>query len=124
MIAIWKLAAALVYGYIIVLKPSGYTSLTLLRVAELTKTVDIPGGVINMVNDTSGEITQRPMMHPTCTKVSFTGPVVIDKRAQQSAYAPGKWVTLELGGEDAALLLSDPTPEAMVGGIIETGYLN
>ncbi len=50
MIAIWKLAAALVCGCTIVLKPSEYTPLTLLRVAELAKAVGIPDGVINVVN--------------------------------------------------------------------------
>ncbi|MFH4347441.1 aldehyde dehydrogenase family protein, partial [Acinetobacter baumannii] len=59
MIAIWKLAAALVCGCTIVLKPSEYTPLTLLRVAELAKAVGIPDGVINVVNGTGGEIAQR-----------------------------------------------------------------
>lgn len=54
MIAIWKLAAALVCGCTIVLKPSEYTPLTLLRVAELAKAAGIPDGVINVVNGAGG----------------------------------------------------------------------
>ncbi|HHL1498823.1 TPA: aldehyde dehydrogenase family protein [Klebsiella pneumoniae] len=124
MIAIWKLAAALVCGCTIVLKPSEYTPLTLLRVAELAKAVGIPDGVINVVNGAGGEIAQRLITHPACAKVSFTGSVATGEKVQQSASASGKRVTLELGGKNAALFLDDLTPEAMVNGIIEAGYLN
>lgn len=124
MIAIWKLAAALVCGCTIVLKPSEYTPLTLLRVAELAKAAGIPDGVINVVNGAGGDIAQRLITHPACAKVSFTGSVVTGGKVQQSATGAGKRVTLELGGKNAALFLDDLTPEAMVDGIIEAGYLN
>ncbi len=119
-----RLAAALVCGCTIVLKPSEYTPLTLLRVAELAKAVGIPDGVINVVNGPGGEIAQRLITHPACAKVSFTGSVATGEKVQQSASASGKRVTLELGGKNAALFLDDLTPEAMVNGIIEAGYLN
>ena len=106
------------------LKPSEYTPLTLLRVAELAKAVGIPDGVINVVNGAGGEIAQRLITHPACAKVSFTGSVATGEKVQQSASASGKRVTLELGGKNAALFLDDLTPEAMVNGIIEAGYLN
>ncbi len=96
----------------------------LLRVAELAKAVGIPDGVINVVNGAGGEIAQRLITHPACAKVSFTGSVATGEKVQQSASASGKRVTLELGGKNAALFLDDLTPEAMVNGIIEAGYLN
>ncbi len=123
MIAIWKLAVALACGCTIVLKPSEYTPLTLLRVAELAKAVGIPDGVINVVNGAGGEIAQRLITYLACAKVSFTGSVATGEKVQQSASASGKRVTLELG-KNAALFLDDLTPEAMVNGIIEAGYLN
>ncbi|WP_159868673.1 MULTISPECIES: aldehyde dehydrogenase family protein [unclassified Raoultella] len=124
MIAIWKLAAALVCGCTIVLKPSEYTPLTLLRVAELATEAGIPAGVINVVNGAGGEIAQRLISHPACAKVSFTGSVATGEKVQRSATAGGKRVTLELGGKNAALFLDDLSPEAMADGIIEAGYLN
>ena len=124
MIAIWKLAAALVCGCTIVIKPSEYTPLTLLRVAELAKEAGIPDGVINVVNGAGGDIAQRLIAHPACAKVSFTGSVATGEKVQQSAIGAGKRVTLELGGKNAALFLDDLTPEAMADGIIEAGYLN
>lgn len=92
--------------------------------AELAKAVGIPDGVINVVNGAGGEIAQRLITHPACAKVSFTGSVATGEKVQQSASASGKRVTLELGGKNAALFLDDLTPEAMVNGIIEAGYLN
>ncbi|EKR9383126.1 aldehyde dehydrogenase family protein [Raoultella ornithinolytica] len=124
MIAIWKLAAALVCGCTIVMKPSEYTPLTLLRVAELAKEAGIPDGVINVVNGAGGEIAQRLIAHPACAKVSFTGSVATGEKVQHAAIGAGKRVTLELGGKNAALFLDDLTPEAMADGIIEAGYLN
>ncbi|ELT8982780.1 aldehyde dehydrogenase family protein [Salmonella enterica] len=124
MIAIWKLAAALVCGCTIVIKPSEYTPLTLLRVAELAKEAGLPDGVINVVNGAGGEIAQQLIAHPDCAKVSFTGSVATGEKVQRSAISAGKRVTLELGGKNAALFLNDLTAQAMVNGILEAGYLN
>ena len=124
MIGMWKVMPALAAGCSIVIKPSETTPLTMLRVAELAKAVGIPDGVINVVNGAGGEIAQRLITHPACAKVSFTGSVATGEKVQQSAGAFGKRVTLELGGKNAALFLDDLTPEAMVNGIIEAGYLN
>ena len=70
-----------VCGCTIVLKPSEYTPLTLLRVAELAKAVGIPDGVINVVNGAGGEIAQRLITHPACAKVSFTGSVATGEKS-------------------------------------------
>lgn len=99
MIAIWKLAAALACGCTIVMKPSEYTPLTLLRVAELAKEAGIPDGVINVVNGAGGEIAQRLIAHPACAKVSFTGSVATGEKVQHAAIGAGKRVTLELGAK-------------------------
>ncbi|EOG3290012.1 NAD-dependent phenylacetaldehyde dehydrogenase [Salmonella enterica] len=124
MIAIWKLAAALVCGCTIVIKPSEYTPLTLLRVAELAKEAGFPDGVINVVNGAGGEIAQQLIAHPDCAKVSFTGSVATGEKVRRSATSSGKRVTLELGGKNAALFLNDLSAQAMVNGILEAGYLN
>ncbi len=116
--------AALVCGCTIVIKPSEYTPLTLLRVAELAKEVGFPDGVINVVNGAGGEIAQQLIAHPDCAKVSFTGSVATGEKVRRSATSSGKRVTLELGGKNAALFLNDLSAQAMVNGILEAGYLN
>ena len=123
LMASWKMAPALAAGNCIVLKPARLTPLSVLLLMDIIGDL-LPPGVINVVNGAGGEIAQRLITHPACAKVSFTGSVATGEKVQQSASASGKRVTLELGGKNAALFLDDLTPEAMVNGIIEAGYLN
>ncbi|WP_338883401.1 aldehyde dehydrogenase family protein [Xenorhabdus sp. TH1] len=124
MIAIWKLGAALACGCTIVLKPSEYTPLTLLRVAELAKEAGIPDGVINIVNGTGTRVGSSLVNHPQCAKVTFTGSVPTGISVGKLALEQGlKRTTLELGGKNAAAFLSDMTVEKIVDGILEAGYV-
>lgn len=124
MIAVWKLAAALVCGCTVVVKPSEYTPLTLLKLAELATECGFPPGVLNVVNGLGAELGPALINHPDCAKVSFTGSVPTGKAVGQAASAQGKRVTLELGGKNAALFLDDLSVDEMVNGIMEAGYLN
>ncbi|KMJ44654.1 aldehyde dehydrogenase [Xenorhabdus khoisanae] len=124
MIAIWKLGAALTSGCTVVLKPSEYTPLTMLRVAELAKEAGIPDGVINVVNGLGARIGSSLIAHPLCDKVTFTGSVPTGMIVGKSALEQGlKHTTLELGGKNAAAFLSDMTVEKIVDGILEAGYV-
>lgn len=124
MIAVWKIAAALVCGCTVVVKPSEYTPLTLLRLAELASECGFPPGVINVVNGPGGELGPALIGHESCAKVSFTGSVATGNAVSRSASAQGKRVTLELGGKNAALFLDDLSVTEIVNGILEAGYLN
>jgi phenylacetaldehyde dehydrogenase len=74
MIAIWKLASALTTGCSIVLKPSEFTPLTLLRIAELATDAGLPAGALNVL--TGGGLVGKALVeHPGTDKVSFTGSV-------------------------------------------------
>ncbi|MBK0097454.1 aldehyde dehydrogenase family protein [Erwinia sp. S63] len=124
MIAVWKIAAALVCGCSVVVKPSEYTPLTLLRLAELATECGFPPGVINVVNGAGSELGPVLIGHEACAKVSFTGSVATGNAVNRTATAQGKRVTLELGGKNAALFLNDLSVTEMVNGIMEAGYLN
>lgn len=124
MIAVWKMAAALVCGCTVVLKPSEYTPLTMLRVAQLAADVGFPPGTINVVNGDGKLLGPLLIEHPFCGKVTFTGSVPTGRAVGNAASALAKPVTLELGGKNAALFLDDMTVAEMVDGIIEAGYLN
>jgi acyl-CoA reductase-like NAD-dependent aldehyde dehydrogenase len=105
MLAVWKLAPALLAGNTVVIKPSPYTPLTTLKLGEILRSV-LPPGVVNVVsggNELGGWMTS----HPVPRKVSFTGSVATGKKVAQSAAPDLKRVTLELGGNDAAILLGD-----------------
>ncbi|CAD5106895.1 aldehyde dehydrogenase family protein [Zestomonas carbonaria] len=124
MIGVWKIAAALVTGCTLVLKPSEFTPLTLLRLAELAIEAGIPAGALNVLNGT-GEVGAKLIEHPNVAKVSFTGSVPTGLKVGQSAMAANLTrVTLELGGKNAAALLPDADIDAAVAGLIQTGYVH
>jgi acyl-CoA reductase-like NAD-dependent aldehyde dehydrogenase len=108
MLAIWKIAPALLAGNTIVLKPSPYTPLSTLKLGEILRDV-VPAGVLNIVsggNELGGWITT----HPSVRKISFTGSVATGKKVALAAAPDLKRVTLELGGNDPAIVLRDADP--------------
>lgn len=105
LLAMWKIAPALLAGNTMVLKPSPFTPLCALRLAELWRNV-LPAGVYNVI---SGENELGPMMtaHPGFAKISFTGSTATGKRVMEAASRDLKRITLELGGNDAAIVMPD-----------------
>jgi acyl-CoA reductase-like NAD-dependent aldehyde dehydrogenase len=105
MMAVQKIAPALLSGCTIVLKPSPFTPLTTLRLAELIKDV-APPGVVNII---TGEDSLGPMMtsHPDIDKITFTGSTATGKKIMEGASKDLKRITLELGGNDASIVLPD-----------------
>ncbi len=104
-LSIWKIAPALLAGNTLVLKPSPFTPMTVLRIGELVRDL-VPAGVLNVI---SGGDALGPMMtaHPGFDKISFTGSTATGRRVMQSAAPTLKRLTLELGGNDAAIVLPD-----------------
>ncbi|TAL03075.1 MAG: aldehyde dehydrogenase family protein [Rhodospirillaceae bacterium] len=101
----WKIAPALLAGNCLVVKPSPYTPLATLKLGELL--IDIlPPGVLNII---SGGDRLGPLLteHPGIDKISFTGSTVTGRAVMRSASQTLKRVTLELGGNDPAIVLPD-----------------
>ncbi len=125
MIGVWKLGAALTTGCTVVLKPSEYTPLSLLRLAELAIEAGIPAGVINVVNG-RGQVGQQLIEHPGVRKVSFTGsvPSPVSPWARPPPAADLTRVTLELGGKNAAALLADANVDDAVARFVQSAYVH
>jgi acyl-CoA reductase-like NAD-dependent aldehyde dehydrogenase len=104
-LSIWKIAPALLAGNTLVLKPSPYTPMTVLRIGELVRDF-VPAGVLNVI---TGGDALGPLMtaHPGFDKVSFTGSTATGRRVMESAAPTLKRLTLELGGNDAAIVMPD-----------------
>lgn len=104
-LSIWKIAPALLAGNTVVLKPSPFTPLCMLWIGELFQQA-FPPGVLNVI---SGGDELGPMMtsHPGFAKISFTGSSQTGKKVMESASKDLKRVTLELGGNDAAIVMPD-----------------
>lgn len=105
LLAIWKMAPALLTGNTLVLKPSPFTPFTTLRIAELVGGV-FPAGVLNVVTG-GDELGPWMTAHPDIDKISFTGSTATGRRVMASAAPNLKRLTLELGGNDAAIVLPD-----------------
>ena len=101
----FKLPSALLAGNTLVVKPAPTTPLATLRFAELVKDI-LPQGVLNFItdaNDLGGEMTK----HPDIRKISFTGSTATGQKVMASAAQTLKRITLELGGNDAGIVLDD-----------------
>jgi len=105
MLGMWKIAPALLAGNTIVLKPSPYTPITTLMLGEILRDI-VPPGVLNVISG-GDELGSWMTSHPIPRKISFTGSVETGKKVAAAAAPDLKRVTLELGGNDAAIVLSD-----------------
>lgn len=122
LIAIWHAMPAIRTGNTVVLKPSEYTPLTTLRAAELINEV-LPKGVFNVVTG-DGSLGANISSHPDIRKIVFTGSSPTGKKIMQSASGNLKRLTLELGGNDAAIVLPDTDVQAAAGKIFATAMIN
>jgi acyl-CoA reductase-like NAD-dependent aldehyde dehydrogenase len=122
LMAIWKIAPALLAGNTVVLKPSPYTPLSTLKLGELLRDV-LPAGVLNIVSG-GNDLGQWITSHPDIGKVSFTGSTATGKRVMESAAQTLKRVTLELGGNDAAIVLPDVDPKTIAPQLFWGAFFN
>ncbi len=101
----WKLAPALLAGNTVIVKPSPYTPLNALKFGELTQSF-LPPGVVNIV--TGGDGTGRSLVgSKKVDRIAFTGNVETGKEILKQSAESLKKVTLELGGNDPALVQKD-----------------
>src|ERR1700678_2863264 len=121
-LASWKIAPALLAGNTMVLKPSPYTPLATLRMIEILNEV-LPPGVLNGVSG-GDELGKWMTAHRTPRKISFTGSVSAGKHVAAAAAPDLKRVTLELGGNDPAILLDDVDPAAIASKLFWGAFQN
>jgi acyl-CoA reductase-like NAD-dependent aldehyde dehydrogenase len=117
-----KVAPALLAGNTVVAKPAPTTPLTTLLFGELCAEI-LPPGVFNVIvdqNDLGGYLTQ----HPDVAKVAFTGSTATGKKVMASVAGTIKRVTLELGGNDAAIVLDDVNVKETAAKIFQGAMVN
>jgi acyl-CoA reductase-like NAD-dependent aldehyde dehydrogenase len=121
-LAFWKIAPALLAGNTVVIKPSPFTPLSTLKAVELLQEA-LPAGVLNAVSG-GDQLGAWMTGHPVPRKVSFTGSIETGKKVALSAAPDLKRVTLELGGNDAAIILDDADPQVVAKGIFAGAFNN
>jgi len=105
-----KTAAALLVGNTVVVKPSEHTSLSALRLAELTEGI-LPPGVFNVITGRGEVAGARIAEHPLVPRVAFTGGVANGRQVLRAAAESIKHVTLELGGKNPMIVFPDVNVE-------------
>jgi len=120
--AVWKIAPALITGNTLVMKPSPYTPVATLKLAELAHGL-FPDGVVNIVSG-GNELGAWMTTHPDIRKISFTGSAETGKKIMESASTNLKRLTLELGGNDAGLVLDDVEPKKIANDLFWSRFSN
>jgi acyl-CoA reductase-like NAD-dependent aldehyde dehydrogenase len=123
MMAAWKIAPALAAGNTVVLKPSEWTPLTALKLAELAADI-FPPGVFNVITGDGEPVGAGIVRHPGVSMVSLTGDVATGKEVARAAASTLKRVHLELGGKAPVIVFDDADLEKVVEWIKIGGYFN
>jgi len=123
MMAAWKIGPALAGGNTVVLKPSEWTPLTALRLAELAADI-LPPGVLNVITGDGEPVGAGIVRHPGVAMVSLTGDVATGKEVARAAASTLKRVHLELGGKAPVIVFDDADLDKVVEWIKIGGYFN
>ncbi|WP_375395419.1 aldehyde dehydrogenase family protein [uncultured Sphingomonas sp.] len=121
-LAVAKIANALLAGDTLVLRPSPFTPLSALYMGRLGREA-FPPGVFNVITG-DASVGAAMTMHADVAKISFTGSTETGKRIAIAAAPTLKRLTLELGGNDAAIVLPDADVAAVAGTIFEISLGN
>ena len=114
----WKLAPALAAGCVAVIKPSEFTSASMLEFAALFEQAGFPPGVVNVVTGFGPEVGEPLVSHPDVAHVGFTGGELAGKRIYEAAARNLKTVTLELGGKSPNIIFDDANLDQAVKGVV------
>lgn len=122
MITVWQIAPALRMGNAVVVKPSEYTPLSVLALIQVINQV-LPVGLLSVVCG-GREVGSRLAEHPSIGKIMFTGSTATGKAIIKSSSDTVKRLTLELGGNDAGIVLPDADPKAIAEGLFWGAFIN
>jgi len=125
MIAVWHILPALRSGNTVIVKPSPYTPLSTIRLVEVMNMV-LPKGVVNCVtsSDENDNIGKAMAEHPGIRKIVFTGSCETGQKIMASAASSMKRLTLEMGGNDAGIILPDVDVDAIAEPLFWGAFIN
>ena len=118
----FKLPAALLAGNTVIVKPAPTTPLSALHLASLIADV-LPAGVVNIIAD-NNDLGDKITTHKGISKISFTGSTATGARVMASAASTLKRITLELGGNDAGIIMDDVDVDTVAPQIFDGAFGN
>jgi succinate-semialdehyde dehydrogenase / glutarate-semialdehyde dehydrogenase len=119
-----KVAPALAAGCTVVIKPSGETPFTAIKLVELADQAGIPAGVINIVTGSSSDISGVWQADSRVRKLSFTGSTEVGKQLMAGAAANIKKISLELGGHAPFIVTDQADLNQAAAGLISSKFRN
>lgn len=122
MITTWQIAATLRMGNTVVVKPSEYTPLSVLAMIHVINTV-LPTDVLGVISG-GREVGAAVSEHPGFGKLMFTGSTATGKKIVESSAGHLPRLTMELGGNDAGIILDDVDPEVIAGDLFWGAFIN
>jgi acyl-CoA reductase-like NAD-dependent aldehyde dehydrogenase len=122
MISVWQLAPALRMGNTVIIKPSEYTPLSVLALTAVINGV-FPEGLLHVVSG-GRDVGKALASHPGIDKIMFTGSTATGKAIIRSSADTVKRLTLELGGNDAGIVLPDADPHAIAQDLFWGAFIN
>ncbi|MDP9999351.1 aldehyde dehydrogenase family protein [Pseudarthrobacter sulfonivorans] len=122
MITVWQIAPALRMGNAVVVKPSEYTPLSVLALAKVLNE-ELPEGLLTVVSG-GRDVGESLAGHPAIGKIMFTGSTATGKAIIKSSADTVKRLTLELGGNDAGIVLPDADPKAIAQDLFWGAFIN
>ena len=114
----WKLAPALAAGCTVVVKPSEFTSGSMVELARLFTEAGFPDGVVNVVTGLGPEVGEPLVTHEDVAHIGFTGGALAGRKIYELAARNFKTVTLELGGKSPNIVFDDADLEQAVKGVV------
>jgi alpha-ketoglutaric semialdehyde dehydrogenase len=118
----WKLASALVCGNTVVFKPAQLTPACAVALVEILAEAGIPGGVVNLVLGSGGDVGDVLVTDERVKGISFTGSTDTGMSINARAAALGKKVQAEMGGHNAVVVLADADLERAAAGSVLAGF--
>jgi acyl-CoA reductase-like NAD-dependent aldehyde dehydrogenase len=122
MIGIWQIAPSLRMGNTVVVKPSEHTPLSVLAMVAVLNEV-LPDGVLTAVSG-DREVGARIAAHPDVDKIMFTGSTATGRKIVESSATNLARLTLELGGNDAGIVLPGTDPKAIAQDLFWGAFIN
>lgn len=119
-----KLSAALATGNTCIIKAPSLCSLSVLKLAEILRKLDLPKGTINVITGPGGTVGEDLVSHPGVNMISFTGSVETGKRIMSLASNSVKHVGLELGGKNPSIVMEDADIETAVANSMFASFGN
>lgn len=119
----WKVAPALAAGCTVVIKPAEYTPLSAVMMAEIAEEIDLPEGVLNVVQG-DGRTGKLLVEHPGIDKIAFTGSTEVGRTLRKATAGTGKKLSLELGGKSPFIVFDDADLDSAVEGLVDDIFFN